>query len=193
MAYPSEIPVPSDPSHVVREHIQKQTITEYVDYPTHGVRNVEAFNKLTQERIVKNNQPCFICGVTARDIETKPELKAHGCIELHHCLAQFALENGVDLDKWNNVIIPLFNQGVIWNPNKITLKSPMTAQEVVDFVNFGNANMLPLCTLHHVGRFTGIHRLTYPIWIAQKFLQQKYLPQNQQIVKNLLAKKQSSQ
>ena len=192
MNYPSEIPEPRDPNHVVREHLQKNTITEIVDYPSHGVRDVAEFNRLTEQRIVKNNQPCFICGVTAKDIMTKPELKDHGSIELHHCVAQFALENGVDLEKWNKTIIPLFNKGIIWNPNQEKLVAPMTAQEVVNFVNYGNANMLPLCTKHHRGKFTGIHSLSYPIWISQKFLQSQYLPENQPIVKELLKKKRSA-
>ena len=189
MYYPSEIPEPKNPSKVVQEHIQLERFVQLVDYPSHGCRAVKQFNELTEERVVKGNQGCFICGVTAEDIRTKPQFKACGDIQLHHCLAQFALENGVDVDKWNNTVIPLFNEGIIWNPNKLKLTAPMSAKQIHDFVNFGNANMLPLCQKHHRGKYTGIHNLTYPIWISQKFLKSQHLPENQKIYAQYLEEK----
>ena len=181
----SQIPESSAVQKVVHQHLSHRHLTELIDYPEHGPRNIAAFNKLTHARVIKGNEGCFICGITHADVSSDPKIKdIYGAIQLHHVLVQFALQDGVDVEKWNKEVIPMFNKGVIWNPNACVLKSPMTKSEIQDFVNFGSGNLVPLCYKHHLGKYTGIHNLSYPMWIAQKYLQPRYLPENQTQYKN---------
>lgn len=77
--------------------------------------------------------------------------KCEGGIEIHHNIIEFSASEGID---WKKV--------------------------QKDYPNFTNVdsfmgNMLPLCQKHHREPGFGIHYVTYPIWILQKYMDKEAL------------------
>lgn len=77
-----------------------------------------------------------------------------GQTEIHHWLVEYSAGNEVE---WNIIQLMLKNYGIITN-----IANP---DEKI--------NLVPLCHKHHMGTGTGIHMITFPAWILQKFLNQK--------------------
>lgn len=87
-------------------------------------------------------------------IEIRKRLHTHPCyisngfcegrIEIHHSVIEWAASNEVD---WAKV----------------------QSELGFDHVD-AETQMMPLCHKHHVGLGTGIHEITYPAWILQRFL-----------------------
>lgn len=70
-----------------------------------------------------------------------------GTIELHHSLVEYALQNGVDLDKLNELY-------------GLHLDDEAFKRWIEE-----EGNLEPLCTLHHRGAL-GVHCMTDPMWNA---------------------------
>lgn len=82
-----------------------------------------------------------------------------GQIELHHKLIEWSA--GTETD-WQKVL-----------KDFPELDNPDTLE-----------NMMPLCSKHHRGKFHGIHAITYPIWILQKYMKPEALEKWEQAIKD---------
>lgn len=80
-----------------------------------------------------------------------------GQTEIHHYLVEYAAGTEVDWAQVNSVY-QSFGQANL---------SISTPDEM--------ANLLPLCHKHHMGVGTGIHMVSFPAWILQKFLNEENL------------------
>jgi hypothetical protein len=82
-----------------------------------------------------------------------------GGIEVHHSVIELSAANGVD-----------------WEKVKI------------DYPNIDHADdddqMMDLCEKHHRGKYTGIHNMSYNIWILQKYMNQEALKDFENAVQN---------
>lgn len=67
-----------------------------------------------------------------------------GQIEVHHSIIEYSTSNEID---WERV----------------------KADHGFDHVD-SESQMMPLCHKHHMGVGTGIHMVTYPAWILQKYM-----------------------
>ena len=72
-------------------------------------------------------------------------------METHHFHFEWAAQNGLDLEK------------VMADWPKITDREKLA--EWVD----SEGNMLVLCAEHHRGQHCGIHMISYPAWLLQRY------------------------
>lgn len=153
--------------------------------------------------------PCFICGMTNKkineynksasvnDIKTKlrDELNVEQLnMELHHFYVEYSYVNDIDLDEFNNRLLPLINsfyakgmlkyellnnpeayelikdQPIIKDLKKTNFElQPLKSYEELNaFVTGHPYNMMSLCTTHHRSYATGIHEIVMPFWLVQK-------------------------
>ena len=81
-------------------------------------------------------------------------------METHHWHLEYALMNASD-------------------PAKVALDFPDVPVADVDafraWVDHSPENLLVLCAEHHRFGFTGIHAITYPIWVAQRYVKLDYV------------------
>jgi hypothetical protein len=86
-----------------------------------------------------------------------------GGIEVHHSIIELSAAYGVDWEKVK-----------------------------VDYPNLDHADdddqMMDLCTRHHRGKYTGIHNMSYNIWILQKYMNQEALEDFENAVQEQLKK-----
>lgn len=73
-----------------------------------------------------------------------------GNIEIHHKVIEWSAATEVDFEK----VMKDFP----------TINDPDTME-----------NMMPLCAKHHRGKFHGIHVMTYPIWVLQRYMTEEAL------------------
>jgi hypothetical protein len=83
-----------------------------------------------------------------------------GDIEIHHSTIEWSDSESVDWDKVKRVL-------------------------GFDHTDV-RENAMPLCTKHHRGRYTGIHNISYPKWILQKFYNTEALEDFEKQIKVLL-------
>jgi hypothetical protein len=128
-------------------HVQLVTIRVNEYYPAHEPRESDphyaVFHAAREKLRAAGKLVCWVCG--------QDEAAAGQPIELHHDKVEFALQNGVDIKKFEEEYPDL----------------DITDEE--SFFNFveGEGNLLPLCKLHHTG-VQGIHLLPYPCWRVLK-------------------------
>lgn len=121
----------------------KRTLNETVAYPPHDPRHASpAYTRLHHLLVIHRNEPCWICGIRHSE---------GGAMETHHSHIEWAAVNGVDLAK------------VMADFPKITDEAAM--REWLD----SEGNMLVLCAACHRGAYTGIHMISYPSWLLQKY------------------------
>ncbi|MCZ8512392.1 hypothetical protein O9H85_08090 [Paenibacillus filicis] len=131
---------------------------EHVLYPAHDDRTEsKEFKEARHHLIVVLDTPCFICGVKHSE---------GARMESHHLFGEYSLSNALDIAKIN-ADHPHFT------PNN---DLPITSVD-------SEGNQLSLCEWCHRGKpkyealhhprnkhkTAGVHELTFPIWIAQKY------------------------
>lgn len=140
-------------------HLVRHTMHEDVFYPPHAPRTEsEEYRAIHHQMLVVEDRPCFICGVrnsTLADPAHNP--KGAKELELHHLWVEWALADAVDAEKLSR-----------W------VGLPITADQLADWVDHHRRNLLPLCDVDHRHKEHGIHELSFPIWIAQKFVRSDY-------------------
>lgn len=123
--------------------ILHRTLDELVAYPPHEPRTASATYRKTHDHLINVlDAPCWTCGVRK---------STGGAMETHHAHFEWASQNGLDLGKvtadWPDIT------------NRVQLA------EWVD----SEGNMLVLCAVHHRGQHTGIHSISYPAWLLQRY------------------------
>ena len=133
-------------------HHTTQTLRIEFFYPEHAPRerdpHYHVFNE-TRRRLKRLGAlKCWIDNADCR-----------GSIELHHSLVEFSLANIVDVDHFR-ALYPEFH-----------IESDAA---FLDWIN-AEANLLPLCSLHHRG-VLGIHSVLYSGWVVQRFMKAGVTP-----------------
>ena len=120
-----------------------RTLDETVAYPPHDPRKASsAYRKLHKLLVVTRDEPCWICGVRHSD---------GGAMETHHAHCEWAAVNGVDLGKIMADFPSVHDEA--------SLRAWLDSE----------GNMLVLCAADHRGAYTGIHMVSYPAWILQRY------------------------
>ena len=118
-------------------------LDELVAYPPHDKRTASLTYRNTHQHLVYElDAPCWICGIRHSN---------GGQMETHHAHFEWASQNGLDLDK-------------------VTADWPMITdrEKLAEWVD-SEANMLVLCATHHRGQHQGIHMISYPAWLLQRY------------------------
>lgn len=120
-----------------------RTLDELVAYPPHEPRQASpTYRKTHHHLIVVLDAPCWACGIRR---------STGGAMETHHAHFEWAAQNGLDLEK-------------------VTADWPQItdAESLARWVD-SEGNMLVLCAVHHRGQHTGIHAISYPAWLLQRY------------------------
>lgn len=121
----------------------KRTLIEDVMYPPHEPRKASAeYARVHHHLVYELDEACWICGIRH---------SAGGQMETHHAHLEWAAANGVDLA----LIVKDFP----------ALTDTAALREWLD----SEGNMLVLCAKHHRGSRHGIHSITYPAWLLQRY------------------------
>lgn len=120
-----------------------RTLDEFVAYPVHEPREASPIYRQTHQHLIYElDAPCWVCGLR----------RSQGAqLETHHAVFEWASQNGLDLDK-------------------VTADWPAITDrdKLADWID-SEGNMLVLCAVHHRGQHTGIHSISYPAWLLQRY------------------------
>lgn len=147
-------------SKIVQEHVMTRTLHEVVITPDHVKRSEsEEFRESKKRLRDDGHYKCWVCGSTEN-------------LQVHHFGIEWSLANVADWDK-----VKAFVEE--WDPygyGRLLRNKPMTSPDDI-------RNMLVLCQEHHTGvdhtdggSGTGIHEMTFPIWVVQKLALEGAIP-----------------
>lgn len=142
-------------------HYERRTLHELVAYPEHGPREGDPhyaiFHKARKHLIDDLGVGCWIGGATKAQI-TAGLPEDHRCfgahqLEAHHAVAEFAGLNEID---WRKVASDFPQAGI-------------TSDE--EFLRFAESEggLMILCDVHHRAAGRGIHSVTYPAWLLDRY------------------------
>ena len=133
----------------VEAHNLHRTLDEIIAYPSHDPRRASALYKKVHHHLVYElDEPCWICGVRQSGLPEGQHM------ETHHAVLEWALAGAAD----PKLILADFpKMGVADDPH---LRQWLDSE----------GNMLVLCAKCHRGARRGIHMITYPAWIAQRYI-----------------------
>lgn len=145
----------------VAEHVERHTLHEIVITPDHSKRTESPEFRAAKERLLSDGHyECWVCGI-----------KEH--LQLHHHGAEWSMESIVDFDKLKAYCEEFDPYGY----GKLMRNLPMTTVD-------DPRNLLWLCQPHHTGvdhtdggSGTGIHELSYPVFLIQKIGRVEAVPQ----------------
>lgn len=142
-------------------HYERRTLREVVAYPPHGPREGDPhyviFNHAKHHLVHVLGVGCWIGGATLTQIKAGlPE--GHRCagatqLEAHHAVAEFAGLSEID---WQKVAKDFPQAGI------------HSDEEFLAFAE-SEAGLLILCDKHHRLGGTGIHSVTYPAWLLDRY------------------------
>ena len=142
-------------------HFEKRTLHEAVAYPPHAPREKDphyrTFHHAQHRLIHVLGAGCWIGGATLDQIHAGlPE--GHRCegakqLEAHHAVAEFAGLSEID---WRKVA-------------KDFPEAEIHSDE--DFLTFAESEggLMILCDVHHRAAGKGIHSVTYPAWLLDRY------------------------
>ncbi|HEX5347860.1 MAG TPA: hypothetical protein VFW64_12300 [Pseudonocardiaceae bacterium] len=142
-------------------HYEARTLREVVAYPPHGPRasdpHYKIFNAAKCHLVHVLGVGCWIGGATLTEV-TAGLPAGHRCfgatqIEAHHAVAEFAGLNEVD---WQKVAADFPQVGL---------------HSDEDFLRFAESEggLMILCDKHHRAAGQGIHSVTYPAWLLDRY------------------------
>ncbi|MDB5910996.1 MAG: hypothetical protein JWP34_5113 [Massilia sp.] len=124
-------------------------------YPEHQARKASAEYKRVHDHLIHElDEPCWVCGVR-RSTLGDPAHNPHGAtqMETHHWHVEWALANAIDPVK------------ILSDFPELGVADDEHLRRWLD----SEGNMLVLCDVHHRHGHYGIHEITYPVWISQKY------------------------
>lgn len=139
-----------------KPHLVRHVIHENVMYPPHAPRTESPeYAAMHHQLVVVDDRPCAICGIRNSELDD-PAKNVLGVkeMETHHLWVEWALINATDPEKLSE----FFGEHDEWH----------------SFLDHDPANLLVLCDIHHRHHEAGIHELSFPIWVAQKFARSDY-------------------
>lgn len=143
------------------EHLHSRTLHETVAYPEHGPRESDPhyaiFNAAKHHLVHVLGVGCWIGGANLKAIQAGLPA-THRCfgssqMEAHHAIAEFAGLNETD---WRKVANDFPQVGI---------------HSDEDFLTFAESEggLTILCDKHHRLGNTGIHSVTYPVWLLDRY------------------------
>lgn len=147
-------------------HFEKRTLHEVVAYPPHAPREEDVHYKIfrhAQHHLIHVlGVGCWIGGATLARIKAGlPD--GHRCygatqLEAHHAIAEFAGLSEID---WRKVAKDFPQAGI---------------HSDEDFLAYAESEsgLLILCDMHHRHVGKGIHAVTYPAWLLDKYASDDY-------------------
>lgn len=147
-------------------HLVRRTLHEAAAYPPHAPREQDVhyaiFRHAQHHLIHELGAGCWIGGATLAQIKAGlPE--AHRCrgakqLEAHHAVGEFAGLSELD---WRKVAADFPHAGI---------------HSDEDFLRFAESEggLMILCDKHHRGSNHGIHMLTHPVWLLDKYARDDY-------------------
>ena len=145
-------------------HEMKDTFTQDVNIPEHADRATTPLFEKTRKHLIERDKGCFICGGTA-------ESTGHP-LEAHHHPIERSLAELIDWSEGSQIRkdFPSFAWGSFDESNPYM------------FVDDMNVNGMLLCKNHHIAKDEGIHGLTHPVWVAQRYAKEDYQFSNVEII-----------
>ena len=147
-------------------HIERRTLHEVVAYPPHTPREEDphyaVFRHAQHHLIHVLGVGCWIGGATLAQIqEGLPEgHRCHGAkqLEAHHAIAEFAGLNEIDWQK----VAGDFPQAELHSNE--------------DFLAYAESEggLMILCDVHHRHPGKGIHTVTYPAWLLDRYARKEW-------------------
>lgn len=148
------------PNQPVPAHQVTRRLMETIAYPEHDPRTASPeYHRVHHHLVVELDEPCWICGVRHSTL-ADPDLNPHGArqMETHHVELEWALANAADPAK---LLAAFPEMGAADEPH---LREWLDSQ----------GNMLVICDVHHRHPQYGVHSITHPAWIAQKWLREDW-------------------
>jgi hypothetical protein len=120
-----------------------RTLDERVAYPAHPPRKASSIYTRTHHHLVyEMDAPCWVCGIRH---------STDGAMETHHYRFEWASQYGLDLTMVEADFPDLTDR-----------------EKLAEWVD-SEGNMLVLCATHHRAKYEGIHMITYPAWLLQRY------------------------
>ncbi len=140
---------------------KKTTLVEEYWVPSHGERR-DSPEFLAHKRFLRDHcrLPCWVCG--ARQTRQNP-------LEVHHVF-EWALWNAVDPKRVTAIleILEFYQDGYLAQAGKhrAALERALARARGVMRTPDDLRNLIVLCQYHHRLTGTGVHTISFPIWIA---------------------------
>jgi len=123
----------------------KRTFEEIEVVPGHQPRTESPQFLANKKRLIEDgHDSCWVCG-------TKDQ------IQTHHYGLEWSLFGDVDPVQLQDFLL----EWDIYGYSKVLKAQPITDPDDI-------RNLVQLCEKHHIAKFTGIHLMTFPLWISQK-------------------------
>jgi len=140
---------------MTEKHVQKHTITEYINYPDHDDRKESALFRKNRVLLLRTMKcGCWIC-------DSKEKL------EVHH-LHEWALWDALDHNKVLDTLKAIDIYGFTKQDSITPIESPDDKRNLVVLCGSCEINGQTVAGGHHRGVSAGAHALTMPIWLAQR-------------------------
>lgn len=140
---------------MTKEHEQKHTITEFIDYPDHEKRTESSeFRKNKRILTRQLDLGCWVCG--SRENR-----------EVHH-LHEWALWDALDPEKVLDTLHVFDPYGFTHHGGDKPIETPDDIRNLLVLCGHHEVNGVPVPGGHHRGNDLGVHDLTFPIWVAQR-------------------------
>ncbi len=127
---------------MVEEHTIKRTLVEITDDPAHDERTETEEFESNRKKLISMGITCFSCG-------SKEKLEAHHIVE-------WAYFNKISKRKMKKLLRVFDPYGYSQKLIKTTIKDPDDIR-----------NLIILCKKCHRLKYTGIHEVSFPAWVAQ--------------------------
>ncbi len=136
----------------VAAHEIRRRLTEVVITPEHAQRSESPAFRAAKARLRQDGHyRCWVCGATT-------------ALQVHHFAVEWSLAGDADWDAVRQHCEALDPYGY----GRLLRAKPMTSPDDI-------RNLLVLCEAHHIGvdhadggSGTGIHEITFPIWVMQR-------------------------
>ncbi len=158
---------------ISKVHLVSRLLKEEVFYPPHSPRTESpAYAKVHKYLVKELDLPCWTCGVKNSTLKDPTQNKVGAkAIETHHKEIEWALQNAIDLNKFNQRIVA-FHRGI--DPENPKYIRDFTQQEMLDWIDHDIDNLRVLCDKHHRALLVGVHSVTGPIWGPQDLMLDDY-------------------
>jgi hypothetical protein len=158
-------------THVTKAHEEKETLSIDINVPEHDARvTTSLFINSKKALIERDGGRCWICNKTAEE-------SGHP-LEAHHWVVERSLMNMIDFD-----LVKTDCKAGIWGRGAQEFDwNIFDPKDPTSFVDNMLANGKILCKFHHVGFDAGIHGISYPLWIAQRYGKEGYQFSNIEVI-----------
>jgi len=158
--------------HLAKAHIVSRMLKEEVYYPPHSPRTESAAYKKEHKRLTHElDLPCIACGVRQSTLNTPENKVGAKAMETHHHVIEWALQNAIDLQKFNERIVMRHRANPHHDP---IYDQDFTEQQMKDWIDHHPDNLWVICDIHHRHGLVGIHSVTYPIWGPQDLIRDDF-------------------